>query len=396
MMQRIARVIFLLMITELCVGGGGRFTAIGPVSLRMVLFSIALVITVVLVQGKKRIPADIAIWMIGFAAVVAIGVAVALLHQNSMELVYEDVKPLCYFFVLPFFYLAVDQPLMAKAGTIIKTTSLAMALIFILLLALINTGVIHFLDFYRATLPSQELFYRGEATFFYKGFLFFGIGAIFCFFTADSRMKKIAIPVLVIAILLSVTRGLFFSLALTFAAYFMAIKLNWKAILGVVLALATVVWGSTLILAGSRLIDAKQNHKSYSEGNPNLLGDRNYSDNGRRIQAAEVWQQASLSSTFIGHGFGSGTTSRPVHMEVSYLEIFHKQGLIGLIFWAAFAGLIFANYRHAPPSPLAHAFFYSAVFIFIESVTNQYINNPIGMSMLLLSLVSLYKMKIQK
>jgi len=67
--------------------------------------------------------------------------------------------------------------------------------------------------------------------------------------------------------------------------------------------------------------------------------------------------------------------------------------LTGLIFWGSLAGTILVQYRKAIASPAANAFFFSALFIFVESLTNQYINNPIGMSMLLLSLVCLYKLK---
>jgi len=270
-----------------------------------------------------------------------------------------------------------------------------MAIILIVLLVLINSGVIPFLEFYRATQKSEELFYRGEATFFYKGFLFFGIGTIFYYFTDDAKVKKYFISVLVMGIILSVTRGLLFSLALTFSVYFFVTKSYLKAAMGLVLVVIIVVWGSNLILSGSRLFDVKQNHKSYQEADPNLLGDRNYSDNGRVTQAWEVWNGVSFSSALIGHGFGAGTPSRPIHMEISYLEIFHKQGLMGILFWTAFAGIIFVSYRQAPSSPSANAFFYSSLFIFIESLTNQYINNPIGLSMLLLSLVCLYKLKTQ-
>jgi len=59
-----------------------------------------------------------------------------------------------------------DQAMMAKAVKVIKVTSLGMAVVFIVLLVLVNAGVIPFLDFYRITEKSQELFYRGEATFF--------------------------------------------------------------------------------------------------------------------------------------------------------------------------------------------------------------------------------------
>jgi len=393
MIERVSKILFLLILVELCLGGGGRFTAIGPVSLRMILFSMALAMSVPLLINKKSIPSEIWKLIIGFVCMILIATMVGWIKQNPKNLIYEDVKPLSYFFVLPFFYLIIDDVMITKVIKAIKVSSIFMAAIFILLLVLINSDIIPFLDFYRATLKSEEIFYRGEVTFFYKGFLLFGIGAIFYYFADHSKWRKYFLLVLVIAIILSVTRGLLISLAFTFSIYFFFTNSYWRASVGIALVVIFVVWGSDIILSGSRSFDARLNNKSYNEADPYLLGDRNYSDNGRVTQAKEVWQELSISSCLLGHGFGEGTSSRPVHMEISYLEIFHKQGLTGLIFWGSLAGTILVQYRKAIASPAANAFFFSALFIFVESLTNQYINNPIGMSMLLLSLVCLYKLK---
>jgi len=103
MMSRISSILFLFMLVELCLGGGGRFTAVGPVSLRMILFSMALVVgTVQFIKGKS-FPFEIGRWMIGFVFMISIGMAVGMANHNPIKLIYEDVKPLCYFFVLPFF-----------------------------------------------------------------------------------------------------------------------------------------------------------------------------------------------------------------------------------------------------------------------------------------------------
>jgi hypothetical protein len=393
MIIRISRVIFILMLVELCLGGGGRFTSIGPVSLRMILFSIALLMSVLLLIKKKSLPSEIWKLMVGFVVMITIGIIVGLQNSNPKDLILEDVKPLSYFLVLPFFYLTIDETMIANVIKIIKASSVLMAAIFILILIVINSGLIPFYDFYSSTFKSGELFFRGEVTFFYKGFLFFGLGTIFYYFLDYSKRKKYFIIILITAIILSVTRGLLFSLAFTFSIYFLIARQYMKAVYGFILVGIIAIWGSSFILATSRLFDAHNNHTSYSQADPTLLGDRNYSDNGRLSQAKEVWQEVSLPSTLIGHGFGAGTPSRPVHMEISYLEIFHKQGLIGFIFWGCLAWVILVWYREVFISPVANAFFYSAIFIFIESLTNQYFNNPIGMSVLLLSLCCLHKLK---
>lgn len=393
MLNKISATIFLLILVELCLGGGGRFTAIGPVSLRMILFSMALVLSMTQFLKGSSFPFEIRLALAGFVCMISVGIVIGIVNGNPTRLIYEDVKPLCYFLVLPFFYLSMDETMVVKTIRTVKMASVAMALIFMVLLVVINSGIIPFLDFYRATLKSEELFYRGEATFFYKGFLYLGIGIIFYYFTGYSKLKKYVILLLLVAIALSVTRGLVFSLGLTFAIYFLVTKNYGRASVAFAMAVIIAIWGSDLILSGSRIFDAGHKNISYLEANPNLLGDRNYSDQGRVTQAREVWHELSSLSAISGHGFGKGTPSRPIHMEISYLEIFHKQGLIGLLFWGSLAGMIFVRYLQAPASSVAHAFFFSAIFVFIESFTNQYINNPIGLSMLLLSLVCLYKLK---
>ncbi len=123
-----------------------------------------------------------------------------------------------------------------------------------------------------------------------------------------------------------------------------------------------------------------------------MFGVRNYSDEGRVEQVKQVKNGLSPATLIIGHGFGQGIPARPVHMEIAYLEVLHKQGLVGLAFWGTIAALLFIAYQKSDQSALAKAFFFSAIYVFVESCTNQYFNNPIGMSVLLLSLVNLNKL----
>jgi hypothetical protein len=127
--------------------------------------------------------------------------------------------------------------------------------------------------------------------------------------------------------------------------------------------------------------------------NENLLGDRSTSDAGRIVQVEEVAERITVLSVLIGHGFGMGIPARPVHMEISYLEIFHKQGIIGLLFWGVLLFMLIKKYMAAVPSQMGDAFFFSSVFVFFQSLTNQFINNPIGLSITLLSLVALDHLK---
>jgi len=46
-----------------------------------------------------------------------------------------------------------------------------------------------------------------------------------------------------------------------------------------------------ILMLANRLFDVTQNNISHQKADPTLLGDRNYSDNGRMTQAKEAWQE---------------------------------------------------------------------------------------------------------
>ena len=179
MLTKISKAVFLIILTELCLGGGGRLTALGPVSLRMVLFGLAIGLSIIhLVKGRMI---SMYYWRIIalFLVTVLVGGIVGWINHNSTSLIWEDIKPQLYFLVLPFFVLTIDSKETNDAALIIKLSSLALCGALLTILCLIHSGVISFLSFYYFTEKTQEFFYRGQLSFFYKGFLFLGIGAIF-------------------------------------------------------------------------------------------------------------------------------------------------------------------------------------------------------------------------
>ena len=116
------------------------------------------------------------------------------------------------------------------------------------------------------------------------------------------------------------------------------------------------------------------------------------SDIIRKKQFHQVLERVNFESALVGHGFGIGVPIRPVHMEVAYLEIFHKQGLVGIAFWVfifVWIGFKYIRVRNHRESALATVFTMGSCFVFVQSITNQYLNNPIGMTMILLAIVAL-------
>jgi hypothetical protein len=390
-MARLTTYLFVLVIVELAIGGGGRLMGIGPVTLRMILFGLAVCTSIIYFIKGRKINKEYLILIFSFVILSMVGL---LLGKNSgaeRTFWWEDIKPLLYFFILPFFYFAVlDLKTMQLAASIFKASGIFLALCFFLILILIHTGTIPFLVFYHAVIDTKEFFFRGELTFFYKGFLFLCIGFLFFYFTGG-RYKIIWMVVIGVAIILTVTRGFWFALLATFAAaYFSQFKL--KSVVFALLALSVILVGQIFISETSQVIHSikKQRDQPTDELRKSaLLGDRSYSDEGRFQQVKEVVQAVTFQSSIIGHGLGVGIQTRPVHMEISYLEIFHKQGLLGLVFWFSVFWMLLTKYRSSKRDHFCNAFFFSGLFVFIQSLTNQYVNNPIGLSIVLLSIVCL-------
>jgi len=394
-MKRLTTILFFLLIIEIAIGGGGRLTAIGPVSLRMILFVLALLISAFYFIRGRKIPADYTSLLVFFSIASIIGILIGLSSGANRSLLWEDIKPLLYFLILPFFYFAVsDIKILNQTASVFKVSGIVLTAAFFAILLSIHLHLIPFLSLYKPLILTEEFFFRGELTFTYKGFLFLCIGFLFFHFTGG-KYKALFMTLLCMAILFTVTRGFWLALFSTYAFYYFVkpnLNVRVKGILFASLAITIVLQGQVMITKTSKTIDQLRSTNSSAVNLPprnNLLGDRAYSDKGRFQQIKEVMAEVTPLSILIGHGFGNGIPARPVHMEISYLEIIHKQGILGLAFWACLFWLLFKKYRSAPESGLRDAFFFSSLFIFLQSLTNQYMNNPIGLSVILLSMVSL-------
>jgi len=118
-----------------------------------------------------------------------------------------------------------------------------------------------------------------------------------------------------------------------------------------------------------------------------LIGKKE-SDAVRTETVYQVVNHITPLSIILGNGLGVGVEAKPAHMENSYLEIFHKQGALGLLWWGSLFILLFTRYKKARRVNYLYAqpLLLSAIFVAFESLTNPYINNPIGIFAVLIAL----------
>lgn len=394
-LKTISAALFIVLFIELVAGGGGRLTAFGPLSLRMVLFAAALIISLVYFLRERNLDKEFRIFLVAFTGSLVIALSMGIINGAEKIYWWEDVKPLSYVFILPFFYYTWrDNDLLPITTGIIRNSAVVMSVLFLLILFLIHSGVIPFLKFYHAVIGTEEFFFRGEITFFYKGFLYLCIGLIFIH-VVPGKNRYAWLTLIVAAILLTFTRGFIFALSLTYIAYYFLQGEKLRLAFFVLITTSVLFLAKPVFEKLGKAIDTYLLYEKVSVPRDNVLGNRELSDTGRIDQVKQVVERITPVSFFIGHGFGNGIPVRPVHMEISYLEIFHKQGIAGLLIWSYLLWMVFQAYKRAPPSPVNNAFFFSVLFVYFQSLTNQYINNPIGLSFVLLAWVSLKRNSVK-
>lgn len=389
-MKQVSRIVFFTLLGELIVGGGGRLIAFGPVSLRMILFAFAMIITIIEFARGKRMPVEFNRFLLLFLASILLALALGVASRAQPTFWVEDIKPLLYVLILPFFYFVLSDVENTKPiPYFIIAGALGMAVAFVLVLVLIHSGLMPFLFFYHNVIGTGEFFFRAETTFFYKGFIYFCIALIFTFFV-DKKYRTVLLIALSLSIILTFTRGFVFALAMT-AMFYAVMERKYVNVFISAFALVLVLFlAKPAIYQASSMLHSVKGYDEQVVAKDRLLGNREESDAGRMDQLKQVLERVTPSSFFIGHGFGNGVPARPVHMEISYLEIFHKQGVMGLCVWGYFIFLLLKSFKASHQNQHAKAYFYSTCFLFFQSITNQFINNPIGLSFALLSLTWLH------
>ncbi|WP_342330328.1 hypothetical protein [Pedobacter sp. FW305-3-2-15-E-R2A2] len=375
------KLLFIPILYELVIGGGGRYLELGPLSFRMLFFGLSLAISFVYYMNKERIRKDVAIIIMSFTIVTGFSALIGVLNGADKSLILADLKPLLFFYILLFFSLVIkDIDDIKRTSLIIKRGSVFLAGVYILVIILLFLGRIDFNAFYQKQNEIGEVMFKNDSLFFYKGFLYLCIGFFFFLFSKE-KYSKLALLLLFVSILLTLTRGFILFTALIAGYYIFFINKN-NLLKGVVFLVGLA---SVIIIAPIFF---------------NAIGDKSDSDNVRYIQMAQVFADINPLSIFIGHGFGIGVPIRPKGMEMSFLEIFHKQGLVGLGFWFgmfSYIFLMYLNIKNKEYKELALPFLLSVVFVILQSGTNPYMNNPIGLTVILITIVVFSKLsELQK
>lgn len=379
----IEKFLLTVVLLELFLGGGGRLTEIGTLTLRMYLFALCMAWVALRLAGGASGIVPIQTWrLLGiFFCAICVAALVGVVRGSGIEAIAGDLKPLMYFPMILFFTMAIrGKDDVEKVSMLIVLSGIIQAFAYLSVLAIAHAGVVSYqtIYFFLAKLFGEltsggEIGFRGNAPmfflgFFYKGFLYMCVAFIFLLIDPVRRNLWLALMVLA-AIVFTFTRGFLASLLLTFGLGTMVLR--EKMVL--ILMLLGVAVGAFMLSAD--LVEPFR---------------RAVSDEVRIADLRTVWGDLDLPTLLAGKGFGTLIGERE-RIEMTYIEVLYKQGLIGMAFWVYLLFVNLAAFGRVPRELRKQAFVFllAGMFVYIQTSTNHFLNNSIGMGMVLLSTVVL-------
>jgi len=372
------RLLYLLLTFEILLGGGGRLLEIGPVTARMLLFAIAIMIAFAVIALRGTLPGGrlTLVLLSAFLLVQSAGVVIGLSRGNPMSSVWADLQPLMYFLLAPFVALSLEDRRNVEATrSLVLISGVTLALAYLGVLVLLVSGRIDFSWLYEMLDATGEFMFRGESFFFYKGFVYLGVCIVFLI----AMPGRFVVPLLVvtgIALVLTLTRGFILSTAVAVLMLLYVLRMRVAALL------LTLAGASALVVAFVSL---------YS-GVEGFMEQRSISNAVRLEDMSFIFGNVGPMTIMFGNGFGTPVLER-LNIENVYLWVLWKTGVIGLAFWLAPLLACFIMFRRIPRLStefrLGCALLFSVVLIYVQSAMNPYLNNPIGLMMVMIALFGL-------
>lgn len=435
------KTLLVVVLLDLALGGNGYLVQIGGVRLRVMLYVVCMAWAILRLTRIQPIRLDAPLLWISllFAAVTAIGTARGYLAGYRMEAIAAELKPLSYFPMLFFFLVAIrNREDLSLVARILVACGMLVALLYLMVLLLAATGLVQRSSIWEFLRDNDEFIFRHDpfVGFFYKGAFYSCVAALFLLFD-PFRVTKILAALALVSIAMTLTRGPCIAIVVCMMAG-IVLGQKWKQ--APMLVMQSSVLLTVLFFAQQGEIDPpvvsspppaaelrdsgtntaelrdpgtntaerdttpRQDEGQVSEPSKDeclqdsLCGKLRSSmetitrigDNIRADDLQYTIQQLDFSMATIGRGLGAPIRGRE-RIEMTYVEVFYKQGLLGLLVWLALFLYSFHLYRKVPreTKQFGLAFFLASLFVFVETASNTVLTGSIGMAVVFISTASL-------
>lgn len=377
------RFLFLITVFELFIGGGGRLTEIGPITFRMLLYATCLSVWFLTSLNQSTSNRDGQKLAFGFAILYLLihvnGLLIGAAKGVAFAAMMSDMQQSLYWLAAPFFASMISLPNMVNhIAILVKFSGLVLAIPYLLIIAFSFLGLINLSSIYPVISASGEFYFRGLSFFFYKGFLYLGVAAVFFAAMKDRYWVLISLALLS-ALVLTLTRGFILSTSIALLFLF-AHQRRWGFFVGMI---SIFIVSLFLVFIYLPNLDV------------NILSERHGSTSQRVDDFNFIVDNVSPSILLWGDGFGTLINDRQ-SIENTFLWAIWRFGFIGLIFWLLPLVLCTRYFTHISRQSdgynSACAFYFATILVYLQTSTNPYLNNPIGLSFVIISLFSLRKL----
>jgi hypothetical protein len=386
--------LLVAVLLDLALGGNGYLIQVGGFRLREIFYVVCLAwvaLRLVLIDPVRLDPTIVGTTFV-FVAITALDAAIGYFGGSQPSAILAELKPLSYFPMLLFFAVTIrKREDVSLAACSLMACGFVVGLIYLMILLGAAVGLVGYVDVFQFLQRSDEFIFRHNPNgpfvgFLYKGAFYTCVAAIFLLFDPFRTTKLLAV-IAVIAIAMTVTRGLGGALLLSLVAG-VAMNRNWRrtplligyAVLLVAVLFVAVRSETALLIASGDL----------GQGTGTGPVTSRPGDAQRMEDIGFVFRHSSLSTALVGHGLGApiGTRNR---IELTYLEIFYKQGLLGLALWVFFLAYSFVLYLRVPAETrqFGLAFLLSTFFVAVATASNTFMTGSIGMAVIFIVAASL-------
>jgi hypothetical protein len=370
--------LFVITLVEAFIGGGGRLIQIGPFTLRMLLFGSCLIIgaCAIYLRLRRMDGQRLAFGLVLFYLLVHLfGLLVGTMNGADTSDMMAEFQQSLFWLIAPFFALVLQSTKMVnRAALVVQFSGLFLALAYFLVLALLAFGKISIIQILPLLHESGEVVVRGDHFLFYKGFLYLGISIVF-FVAIRGRYWALATSIVSAALVLTLTRGFLLS---TSVAVLMMLAAQGRRI--VAAAALIVVMAASFVV----FIYVPSQIESFTQS-------RSSSNDQRTHDFFGIIDNLTPASALIGDGYGAEIDDRQF-IENTLLWAAWKLGVMGVVFWTMPLFLCAYYYLKIPDwtrHRIATAFFFGTILVYVETLTNPFLNNAIGLSFVLVALFSL-------
>ncbi|WP_261806920.1 O-antigen ligase family protein [Lapidilactobacillus luobeiensis] len=426
--------LLLIFFFELFAGGGGRLLAVGPLSIRQILFFLVMAVFFIRfclnVDSRNEIlsyfkkPTTAVFWLsVSMLLWIMVSTAIGFLHHHPTGDVLRDTFRVIFVVaVIPLiYYLGKNRFTLADFVKVLFIASIVVSLltITISLIGKFQTDR-QFYFFYKDInkIFPGDLFFRPSRGVFYKShFLVLFTMIISSVMLMDKKINYFYVTTLginAISIILSETRGLFLGYFVGLLIYVIvrAVIARWgkeKFLWPKKIAIKRIIFlvmacGLTFYFYGHSTVarfsqpggDIPEYQKENEE---DTIKDISMNIRNDLMKASIKIIKKSKVGLVVGNGYGTKIGKRTTGIEMSFVDILVEQGVIGVLAWLLFTLLPLFYYfksflRTGSLASINIGLLACTISMLLVTNINPFLNSPIGLGFLIPVIVYAYKLSI--